>query len=325
VTPQPGDKETKIIELGAHLLKNRAPVPPPTPETWKPDPEAPGNLKCEGCGADWIKGTPTDLRDYHKCPPPPAAEGPPAEIGTHPRGKVSAYMDLVKEKNQARAAQRVEAPFVRPIGALAPKERLRKLKILSARVGKGFECKAACGKCCETPVDMARVEWDDMMTRAEVRAIVEEHDKAGRKLFVVPRTDTSVQVGLDSGVCPFLHPETKQCRVYNMRPFTCRAYGQHWMMLCKEGVDPKPGLKSAGGQEVSDEDMHTWGDLVAHPTGLIDLDKWEHMHGLTSIWRKEDPALEAERRDRMPTFDDLKRIMRAQEAATPTPEQPKAE
>lgn len=198
-----------------------------------------------------------------------------------------------------------------PHEKLSDKKRLRLVKRLSAEAPNGFSCKETCGKCCEQPLDVLWGEWEQLNERADVKAILLEHTANADEVHVVPRTPWMAKVGLPSGRCPFLHPTTKQCRIHDVRPFSCRVYGQHWFARCSEGVESSPTL------DVSDKAMQSYGLLSGLPFGTMPLDRWPNTREIVEQWRTVEPEKVAERRDQMPALNDVMLVADKLVAATP--------
>lgn len=179
------------------------------------------------------------------------------------------------------------------------KIRLKMVSKLSKKVPGGFECPASCGKCCESPVEMLKVEWDDI-SKGAGNKILAALTAAGTSIYVAERTHDAVRVATEKGVCPFLNAETKACGIYEDRPFVCRAYGQHWFFYCREGVAPPPD------GEIPDVMMTTFGALAGNEYGGRTKEEMTGLRKVVEEWRAEKPE---ERRDSIPTFEQTREMI----------------
>jgi Fe-S-cluster containining protein len=202
-----------------------------------------------------------------------------------------------------RRNRRPSGPHI-PLRGRAPHEKLtdkQRAKLgarIASKVPDGFICKESCGRCCEQPLDITFGEWAKLEKLPIVKTIIEEHTANGDQIDVVPKTPAMARVGMhDNGHCPFLDDKTKQCRIYEHRPFSCRAYGQHWFARCAVGVECKPE------QDASDKVMQEFGLIAQLPFGTMPLDRWEGTREVVEAWRRlQDVEI---RRDQMPSFEEI--------------------
>jgi Fe-S-cluster containining protein len=190
-------------------------------------------------------------------------------------------------------------PIENPQG-LSDRERLKLVGKLNRRLPTtGFECKPDCGKCCETPVEMLAVEWFDLQQREPAKSILAKLKAEKIDIYVESRTDTALRVSTKFG-CPFLDRTTKKCGIYDLRPFVCRAYGQHWFLRCKEGV--------ASTNDLTDKQFLAWAALADKV--WADPPKFTALRAEVEAWREGHQ----DRLDRIPTPMEMDKF-RAERAA----------
>lgn len=90
-----------------------------------------------------------------------------------------------------------------------------------------FECMEGCGDCC------GLIYW----TKAEdinIRHYLKEHDM---EYITFERDEGLHHFIIQSGSCPYLDEETKDCKIYPVRPHICRFYGIIEELACPYNPD----------------------------------------------------------------------------------------
>lgn len=104
-----------------------------------------------------------------------------------------------------------------------------------------FECRPGCDDCCG-PL---------MMSRLEAKRIRRATGVDPMALL------TTLAKSKDPGclTCPFVHPETHRCTIYEIRPAVCRVFGssEHPRLTCPHGCRPERLMTKAETRSLMDQ------------------------------------------------------------------------
>jgi len=105
-----------------------------------------------------------------------------------------------------------------------------------------IECSPGCGYCCHLRVTASIPEAliiNDFLLKNKQLALYHEQIEASPDFFS-SRTNKNINWWVKNRVpCLFLDKGRQLCRIYEVRPFTCRSYHSLDMELCKKGYSQK--------------------------------------------------------------------------------------
>jgi uncharacterized protein len=90
-----------------------------------------------------------------------------------------------------------------------------------------FTCKPGCADCCG-PLMMSRLEAKRIRRATGIDPMA-----------LMNNLEQAIQTGCLT--CPFVHPETHRCTIYEIRPAVCRIFGasEHRRLTCPHGCRPE--------------------------------------------------------------------------------------
>jgi Fe-S-cluster containining protein len=168
--------------------------------------------------------------------------------------------------------------------AMTNAKRLRLAHGLRKMIPGGFPCIAGCTSCCKGPLQLLRVEADELL----LHPATEGWDPETKKVFVEESDepgDVAVRIVDERGWCPFLGEAG--CTVYADRPTTCRVYAQSAIMRCREKVKCPPEA------EVAVDVLLKWRKLAGKSDfESVPAEAREDVLWALDEWRRRNPGKE---------------------------------